>query len=157
IGPSPADIIELLRPQSVYDQLSLRAVPAHMPIARVLTGSTGYWVAEGSTITASQWTSERFSLTPLTVGGIIPLTLESVRDSSPSADRAVMDDLVFALRQIVDSTFVGTSASTTGTPAGLLNGVTPVVSSGSDPEDVTADIKGLLDQFPRPLRSMVEF
>src|SRR5690606_6752613 len=157
VGPSPTDIIELLRPQSVYDQLSLRAVPAHMPIARVTEGTQGYWVAEGSTITASKWTSERFTLTPLKVGGLCPLTLEAVRDSSPSADRAVMDDLVFALRTIVDSTFVGTSAATTGTPAGILNGVTPVVSAGSDPEDVTADIKGLLDQFPRELRGMVEF
>src|SRR5690606_24852986 len=58
VGPAPQDIIELLRVGSVYDQLNLRHVRAHMPIAKITQGTQGYWVAEGSTITASKWTSE---------------------------------------------------------------------------------------------------
>src|SRR5690606_9304479 len=127
VGPAPQDIIELLLVGSVDDPHTLRHVRAHMAVAKVALGTQGYSIAEGSTITASKWTSERFTLTPLKVGGLVPLTLEAVRDASPSSDRAVMDDLVFALRTIIDGTFVGTAGSSTGTPAGLLNGVTPVV------------------------------
>jgi HK97 family phage major capsid protein len=156
VGPAAQDLIDLIRPGSVYDSLPLRHVKAHLPIARILSGTTGYWVAEGAKITQSKLTTERFTLTPLKVGALVPLTIETVRDSSPSADREVSQDITHALRKVVDETFVGTADATTGTPAGLLHGVTPVVSSGDEAEDLVADVKGLLTQFPRDLRHLVE-
>lgn len=156
IGSPIQDFIELLRQQSVYDRLNFRRVRSDIPIARHLTGTTGYWVGEGAKITQSKLTTDRFTLTPFKVGGIVPLTFESVRDSDPASDRLVAMDLTEALQVRVDTTLVSNSGATTGTPAGLLNGVTPVVSSGTDPEDLVADLKGLRGQFDRELQGRIE-
>ena len=156
IGSPVQDFIDLLRAESVYDRLSFRRVRSDIPIARQLTGTTGYWVAEGAAITQSKLTTDRFTLTPMKVGAIVPLTFESVRDSDPSTDQLVAQDLVYALQTRVDTTLVSNAGASTGTPAGLLNGVTPVVTSGTDPEDLVADIKGLRNQFPRELQGRIE-
>ncbi len=156
IGSPVQDFIDLLKAQSVYDKLNFRRIKSDIPIARQLTGTTGYWVAEGAKTTQSKWTADRFTLTPLKVGGITPLTIESVRDSDPATDRMVAQDLTEALQIRTDSTLVGTANASTGTPAGLLYGVTPVVTSGTDPEDLVADIKGLRGQFSRELQGRIE-
>lgn len=156
IGSPIQDFVELLKQQSVYDKLNFRRVKADIPFAKQLTGTTGYWVAEGAKITQSKLTTSRTTLTPLKVGGITPLTFESVRDSDPATDLMVAQDLTEALQIRVDTTLVGTSGSSTGTPAGLLYQVTPVVSSGTDAEDLVADLKGLRGQFHRELQGRIE-
>lgn len=156
IGSPIQDFIELLKAQSVYDRMNFRRIRSDIPIARQLTGTTGYWVGEGAKITQSKLTTERFTLTPYKVGGITPLTFESVRDSDPATDRMVAQDLTEALQIRVDTTLVGTANTTTGTPAGLLYGVTPVVSAGVDPEDLIGDLKGLRGQFHRELQGRIE-
>ena len=156
IGSPIQDFIDLLRQQSVYDRLNFRRVRSDIPIARKLTGTTGYWVGEGAQITQSKMTTERFTLTPLKVGGIVPLTFESVRDSAPASDRLVAMDLTEALQVRVDTTLLGTAGTSTGTPAGLLNGVSNVVTAGTDPEDLVSDIKGLRAEFSRELQGRIE-
>lgn len=156
IGPAAQDFIEILRQGSVYDVMNFRRVRADLPIARGLTNSVGYWVAEGADITASKWTADRFTLTPLKVGAIVPATSEAIRDSSPSSDRLIMQDVITAVRIRADTTLVGTAGSSSGTPAGLLNGVTPVVTSGTDADDLIADLKGLRNRFPRELQTSIE-
>lgn len=156
VGPATQDFVEILRQGSVYDLMAFRRIKADLPIARQLSNTVGYWVAEGADVTSSKWTAERFSLTPLKVGGIVPATKESIRDSSPSADRQIMQDLVDSLRIRADLTLLGTAGASTGTPAGLLNGVTPIVTSGTDAEDLVADLKGLRGRFPRELQGMIE-
>lgn len=156
IGPAAQDFIEILREASVYDSLPLRRVRAHLPVTRVLEGSLGYWVAEGAKIAASKWGAERFALDPLKVGALVPATLESVRDSSPSSDRLIMQDITYALGTTIDEVFASADAVTTGTPAGILHGVTPISTSGDEVGDVVSDIKGLINAMPRTLRNRAE-
>src|SRR5690606_22456743 len=68
----------------------------------------------------------------------------------------VQRDLGEALRIRMDTTMLSSDGETTGTPAGLLNGVTPVVSAGSDAEDLVSDLKGLRAEFSRELRGDIE-
>src|SRR5690606_20272923 len=51
IGSPIQDFIDLLRAGSVYDRMNFRRVRSDIPIARQLTGTTGYWVGEGAKIT----------------------------------------------------------------------------------------------------------
>ena len=57
-----------------------------------------------------------------------------------SADSVVTQDLIAAINSMVDSAFVSTAAATAARPAGILNSITPVTSTGSTPAALAADL-----------------
>jgi hypothetical protein len=82
------------------------------------------------------------------IAGIVVISQELARNSAPSAEAIIKQDLVAAVNSFVDSAFIGTAAATASSPAGLLNGVTGVTSTGSTPQaiakDVSAAIAGMI-------------
>lgn len=142
------DFIEYLDSRTVFNQLPLREVPAHVTIKGQDGTGTGYWVGESAAIPVSAQDFSDVSLTPLKVAALAVISNELMRDSSPSAEMLVRDGLVNAAVQRIDTTFLGTAAASAGvSPAGLLNGVTGLVSAGTDYESVRLDIAALYDVF----------
>ncbi|SSR95359.1 bacteriophage protein; major head protein/prohead protease [Acinetobacter baumannii] len=74
-------------------------------------------------------------------------TLELLEGSDPAVDVLIRDDLVASSAQFTDAEFLSDSAGTTKKPAGLLNGVTPITSTGNTPETVANDLRALRAQF----------
>src|SRR5690606_11476401 len=76
-------------------------------------------------------------------------TMEVIRDSNPSADGIIRDQLAAALRERLDLDFINPSkAAVAGvSPASITNGITPVASSGSDADAIRADVRALMAQF----------
>jgi HK97 family phage major capsid protein/HK97 family phage prohead protease len=150
-----ADFIEYLRPQTILGRFgtggipSLRRVPFRVPLIGQTSGGEGYWVGEGAPKPLTKFDFSRVVLEPLKVANVAVLTMEVLRDSSPSADIIVRDQLVAALRSRLDTDFVDPlkTASAGVSPASITNGITPIASSGDDAEAVRADIKALFSAF----------
>lgn len=142
------DFVEYLSGQTVYHQLPLREVPHNVTIKGQDGIGTGYWVGENNAIPVSAQDFSSVNLTPLKVAAMSVISNELIRDSSPSAEMLVRDGLVEASRQTVDGTFLGAAAAVAGvSPAGILNGVTGSLASGTDADALRADIKTLYATF----------
>jgi HK97 family phage major capsid protein len=142
------DFIEYLYAQTLFDRLPLREVPANVTIKGQDGAATGYWVGESKAIPVSKADFLNVNLTPLKVAAIAVVSNELLRDSSPSAEKLVRDALVQASAQRIDQTFLSTAAAVAGvSPAGILNGLTPITSAGNEIADVIADVKALYAPF----------
>lgn len=126
-----ADFVEYLRPQTILGRFgtngipSLRRVPFRVPLIGQTSGGDGYWVGEGQAKPLTKFDFERNTLEPLKVANIAVATMEVIRDSSPSADGIIRDQLAAALRQRLDIDFIDPDkAAVAGvSPASILNGV----------------------------------
>lgn len=141
------EYIELLRANTVLDKLNFRKVPFNVEIPAQATGAMTSWVGEGE---AKPLTNPTF--TDVTVGkhksaAIVVYTLELLEGSDPAVDVLIRDDLVASSAQFTDAEFLSASAGTAKKPAGLLNGVTPITSTGTTAEAVATDLRALRAQF----------
>lgn len=142
------DFIEFLYSQTVFDRLPLRPVPARVRVKGQDGQATGYWVGESKAIPATAMDFSSIDLTPLKVAALAVISNEDIEDSAPAADMIVRDGLAEASAQKVDSTFFSTAAASAGvSPAGMLNGVTPIQASGTDEAAVRTDSQAVAYPF----------
>jgi HK97 family phage major capsid protein len=142
------DFIEFLYGQTVFDKLPLRQVPANVTIKGQDGSATGYWVGESKAIPATKADFNTVTLRPLKVAALAVVSNELLRDSTPAAEELVRDALVQASAQRVDQTFLSTAAGVEGvSPAGILNGLAAIASSGNDIASVIEDVKALYATF----------
>ncbi len=150
-----ADFVEYLRPMTILGKFgangipNLRRVPFRVALVGQTGGGNGYWVGEGTAKPLTSFDFSRTTLEPLKVANICVLTDELVRDSSPSAEGIIRDSLVAALRERLDLDFINPdkAASAGVSPAGILNGVVGINSSGIDADAVRVDIANLFSAF----------
>jgi HK97 family phage major capsid protein len=84
------------------------------------------------------------------VANICVLTDEVIRDSSPSAEAIVRDQLVEALKARLDIDFIdpAKTASAGVSPASITNAAANGAASGTgDADDVRADIRSILNEY----------
>lgn len=150
-----ADFAEYLRPRTILGRFgegavpSLRRVPFRTPLLSQTGKATGYWVGEGKAKPVTSMAGARTTLEPLQAGTIAVLTEQVVRDSSPSADMIVRDEIVKALRERLDTDFIdpAKAASSGVSPASITNGITPISSAGTDADAVREDVQALFQAF----------
>lgn len=151
-----ADFVEYLRPQTILGKFgtngipSLRRVPFRVPLVSQTAGGAGYWVGEGKAKPLTSFDFARTTLEPLKVANIAVLTDEVIRDSSPSAEAIVRDQLVEALKARLDIDFIdpAKTASAGVSPASITNAASNGAGSGTgDADDVRADIRSLLGEY----------
>lgn len=142
------DFIEFLYAMTVFDRLPLRSVPARVHIKGQDGAATGFWVGESKGIPVSKPDFSDVELTPLKVGAIAVASKELIADSDPSAEMWIRDSIAQASAQRVDTTFLSATAASSGvSPAGLLNGLSGAVPSGTDAAAVRADLQTLYSGF----------
>lgn len=145
-----SEFAELLRPATIIGRIpGLRRVPFEIKIPRQTGGSSVGWVGENKPKPVSALSFDQISLGRAKTAGIVVITDELARASSPSAEQIVRDDLVAQTAQFLDSQFVdpAKAAVTNVSPASITNGVTPVAASGTDAEAARADAKALMSKF----------
>ncbi|MBY9062309.1 phage major capsid protein [Sphingomonas yunnanensis] len=145
-----SEFAELLRPATIIGRIAgLRRVPFEIKIPRQVGGSSVGWVGEGKPKPVSALAFDQISLGRAKTAGIVVITDELARASSPSAETLVRDDLVAQTAQFLDTQFVdpAKAASSGVSPASITNGVTPVVASGTDSDAVRRDAKALMGKF----------
>jgi HK97 family phage prohead protease len=149
------DYAEYLRPATIVGKFgtggipSLRRVPFRSGLVTMDTGAIGYWVGEAKAKPLTQIDSSRKQLLPLKTAAIIVLTMELVRDSSPSAEMAIRADMTAAIVARIDQTFIDPAVTAVAgvSPASITNGQPAVASSGPDADDVRLDLRSLFAQF----------
>lgn len=150
-----ADFVEYLRPQTILGKFGANGVPAlrRVPFRVALVGQTaggsGYWVGEGKAKPLTAFDFERNTLEPTKVANIAVVTEELLRDSSPSAEAIIRDQLAAALRERLDIDFINPAKAAVAnvSPASITNGVTPIPSTGTTADAVRNDLRLLFSAF----------
>ncbi len=150
-----ADFIEYLRPQTILGKFgtggvpSLRRVPFRTRLVGQTSGGSGYWVGEGLAKPVTKFDFNDTTLEPLKVANIAVITMELLRDSSPSAEALIRDQLAAALRERMDIDFIdpAKTASAGVSPASITNGVAAITSTGATADDVRCDLQALFGAF----------
>lgn len=144
-------IMDLVRDANPFEQLNtLRVNPRKygFEVPALSSGSTGYWVGEGMTITPSQAKLKMLRLDPKKVAGIVPVSREMIYAAEPGLSSVVERDLAAA---IVDTMVQGFLYGNGGgnTPIGITNvpGITKL--------EVAATGDALTRTFARTLRGKV--
>lgn len=150
-----SDFIEYLRPRTIIDRFgqgnipSLRRVPFNIRVGGFSAGTTGYWKGEGLAIPVSKATSTYKSLTWATVGGLVVLTQEAVRFSTPSVEAMVRADLAAAVAARMDIDFVDPSKAAVAntSPASVTNAIAAHAPSGTTAAKLRKDLADLYTHF----------
>lgn len=142
------DFVEFLYSKTVFDALPLRPMPHNVNIKGQDGAATGYWVGESKAIPVSKADFNDVDLEPLEVDALAVCSQRLLRDSSPSAEMWIRDSIAQASAQRVDTTFLSNAAASAGvSPAGILNGLTPLAPSGADAAAVRTDFQSLVAPF----------
>jgi len=149
------DYAEFLRPQTILGKFgtagipSLRRVPFRSGLVSMDAGAVGYWVGEAKPKPLTMIDSSRTHLLPLKTAAIIVLTMELVRDSSPSAELAIRADMTQAIVARIDQTFIDPAVVAVAgvSPASITHGQPTAPSSGADADAVRLDLRSLFSVF----------
>jgi HK97 family phage major capsid protein/HK97 family phage prohead protease len=145
-----SEFAELLRPKTIIGRIQgLRRVPFNINLPRQTSGSSASWVGEGAPKPVSALGFDQISLGMTKLAGIVVISDELARSSSPSAEQIVRQDLIATIVQTMDSDFVDpdNAGATNVKPASIINGVTPVTASGDDIAALKADLRALRRKF----------
>lgn len=146
-----SEFIELLRPATIVGRIQgFRRVPFNVNIPGQTTGSSVGWVGEGKPAPVSALSFDTTSLGSSKVAGIVVMTEELVRYSSPSAEALVQQDMIATISTFLDGQFIdpAKAAGANGvSPASITNGVDAIEASGTDAAAVRADVKSAFDAF----------
>jgi len=147
------EFIELLRPMTILGKFGnggipgLRRVPFNIRMASQTGGGTYNWVGEGAAKPVGELAIGEVTLKWAKAAGIIVVTDELMRMSTPSVEAIVRQDMLSGMAQFSDGQFINPAiaAVTDVSPASITNGATNVVpASGTDAEALRTDIGTLL-------------
>jgi HK97 family phage major capsid protein/HK97 family phage prohead protease len=145
-----SEFIELLRPATIIGRINgFRRVPFNVTMPAQTSGSTVGWRGQGKPKPVGELAFEQKSLGIAKAAGIIVLTEELVRSSSPSAEAIVRQDLIAAIAQFLDEQFVDPAVAAVAnvSPASITNGATVVDSTGTNASAFRTDLRTALGTF----------
>lgn len=121
-----ADVIELLRPESVVRSLNPRVVPLDAGTLRMpkhTAGSSGGWIGENQNAPATQPAFGQVVLTAKKYASLVPLSNDLIRRATVApAQNTVRDDLVADIATATDLAYIRGDGSS-GMPKGFLSWV----------------------------------
>lgn len=144
------EFIELLMPGTIIGKIAgLRRVPFNVKISVQTGGSLVNWVGEAAAKPVGELTFDTVTLGINKVAGIVVLTDELVRLSTPNAEQLVRTDLINQVTKFLDAQFIDPSvAAVAGVhPASITNGVTPIAATGASADAFRADLRALRAAF----------
>ena len=147
------EFVEYLRPQLIIGKISgFRRVPFNVRFPTQSSGSTVGWVGEGAGKPVSKLQLSSSTLGFAKAAGIVVITQELARFSSPSAELLVRDDLAAQMIYFLDQQFIdpGVAAVANTNPASILNGASNVrqaAATWTTMANVLTDVKVLLGTF----------
>lgn len=150
-----SEFVELLRPLTILGRFgtggvpSLRRVPFNVRMAVQTGGGTYAWVGEGAAKPVGALVIGEITLRWAKAAGIIVVTDELMRNSSPSVESVVRNDMLKGMAAFSDLQFIDPSvvAVNNVSPASITNGVTPVTATGVTAEHLRADLATLWDTY----------
>jgi hypothetical protein len=151
-----ADFAEYLRPMTIIGKFgaggvpSLRTVPFRQRLITQTGAGAAYWTGEAKPKGLTSFNFTSTTLEPLKVASIAVLSMENVRDSSPSSDVIVRDQLAAAVAGRIDTDFIDPTNSGTSNvkPAAITNGAQVIAATSyTDADDVRLDVRSVMQYF----------
>jgi HK97 family phage major capsid protein len=151
-----ADFAEYLRPMTIIGKFgagtvpSLRTVPFRQRLITQTGAGAAYWTGEAKPKGLTSFNFTSTTLEPLKVASIAVLSMENVRDSSPSSDVIVRDQLAAAVAGRIDTDFIDPTngGSANVKPASITNGAQVIAAASySDADDVRLDVRSVMQYF----------
>jgi len=147
-----SEFIDMVRSATILDKLApfMRRVPFNIRVPTQTSGSTAYWVGEGSMKPMSSAAFNTVTMSFAKVAALVAFTQESLRFSNPGLENLVRQDMIAAIAKKLDTDLLDTTKAVgTGpggpSPASLTNGVTGINATGTTVAASLTDIKTLLN------------
>lgn len=139
------EFVELLRPETIMGKLNLRRVPFNVLIPGQTQGSTVNWVGQTAPKPVSSLGFADITLGINKIAGIVVISDELARLSTPSAEALIQTDMIAQIAQFMDVSFIDpASTAITGVrPAAVTVGATVVEASGTDADALRADVRAV--------------
>lgn len=144
------EFIELVRAQTILGRMAgLRNVPFNVRIPRQTAGATVGWVGEGAPKPVSRMSFDTTQLPMSKIAGIVVITMELARFSTPSAEAMVRQDLIDAVAEFSDAQFINPAIAAVNnvSPASITNGAPAVASAGTTLANIEADLRAARTAF----------
>jgi HK97 family phage major capsid protein len=145
-----SEFVEYLRPMTIVGRIQgMRRVPFLAKFPRQTSAAVSSWVGQAKPKPATSLAFDSLTLDPLKVAGIVPISMELMKLSSPSAEAIIRDDLAGSIAQLIDHDFLDPekAASANVSPASITNGVTGVSATGTAYSNLKADVKSIMDSY----------
>jgi len=140
------DMVELLRAATIVDKIpGLYTVPFNTKFPQQTGGGTYNWVGETKPKPVSALAFASITLDWSKVAGIIVLTQELIKLSSPKAEEVVRREMVAGIARFIDAQFINPAVAAVAgvNPASITNGA-PTAAATANP---FADILSLISHF----------
>lgn len=148
LQPMASEFLELLRPATILGKVpNLRKVPFNVSVPSQTGGGKYGWVGQGAPKPVGQLQFGTATLTFAKAAGIIVITQELARFSSPAAEDVIRRDMINGMAAFLDVEFTDpTKAAVAGiSPGSITNGVTPITTAGTTPANARTDVIALLN------------
>lgn len=129
--------IDRLRAEALLGRLGatfLEGLEGNVDIPRLDTGATWGWLAEDADATAADGVLGQVLLSPKTIGGAVPISRRLLKQSSPSIEQMLMNDMAAGAALAIDlAGFQGSGAA--GQPTGIVStsgvGASTIAAAGT--------------------------
>jgi HK97 family phage major capsid protein/HK97 family phage prohead protease len=146
ITPLTSEFLAYLRPATILGRIpGLVKVPFNVSVAAQTGGGTYQWVGQGAPKPVGKLAFATVTLGITKAAGIIVITEELARTSTPSAEEVIRRDMVNGIAAFLDTEFIDPSkAAVAGvSPGSVTNGVTPITTAGTSPANARTDVQAL--------------
>jgi HK97 family phage major capsid protein/HK97 family phage prohead protease len=150
VTPLMNEFLELLRPATLIGRIpGMKYVPFNISIASQTTGGTYGWVGQNKPKPVTKADYSTVTLTFAKAAGIIVLTEELVKLSTPSAENLVRQEMVAGMVQFLDSQFTDPAVAAVANvnPASITNGASTAAASGVTGAAAKADLAARVATF----------
>jgi HK97 family phage major capsid protein len=148
IQPLATEFLELLRPSTILGKVDgFIRVPFNVSVPSQTGGGTYGWVGQGAPKPVTKLTFGTITISITKCAGIVVITEELARNSTPSAEAIIRQDMIMGIAQFLDTQFIDpTQAPVAGTsPGSVTNGVTPITSAGTTPANARTDVIAMMN------------
>lgn len=150
VQPLVNEFLELLRPRTLIGRIpGLRQVPFNVSVASQTTGGTYGWVGQNKPKPVTKADFATVTLTFAKASGIIVLTEELVKLSTPSAEALVREEMIAGMQQFLDGQLndPAVAAVANVNPASITNGAATAAASGVTGAAAKADLSARVATF----------
>ena len=140
-----SEFLELLRPATILGRVpNLKRVPFRALVPKQTGGGSYGWVGEEKPKPVTKLQFGTVSLQMSKIAGILTITQELARLSSPSAEDLIRADMIAGIAQFMDAQFINPAVALTPvSPASITHGLAAIPATA----DPLADIAALVSAF----------
>jgi HK97 family phage major capsid protein/HK97 family phage prohead protease len=150
VQPLVSEFLELLRPRTLLGRVpGMRQVPFNVSVPSQTAGGTYGWVGQNKPKPVTKADYGTVTVGFAKAAGIIVLSEELVRLSTPSAEALVREEMIAGIGQFLDTQFVDPAVAAVANvnPASITNGAATAAASGVTGAAARADLAARVATF----------